>query len=377
MGKFFTRINSLGQNIDPFIITILIIIAFYGCLMVYSATGADPGYVERKITQVIIGLVLCVLVANLSTNIIDSVGLPFLIVTCLLLAITLKFGETSKGATRWLNLGVARFQPSELAKIAVPLYLSIYLGSKEISLNLRTLVISGIILAVPTLLIILEPDLGTSILVILSGLIVIFLAGLSWKIIILALVITICAAPIFWEYGMHDYQRTRVLTILNPDADPLGAGYHVIQSKIAIGSGGIMGKGILEGTQVQLNFLPEPQTDFIFSVLSEEFGLVGVTILFILYFCLIARLFWLGSLSQNATSRLICSSQGFIFSIYIIVNVGMVSGLLPVVGVPLPLMSYGGTSFISLCLTLGLAMGYFNQRQGKKKSFKQGLTTID
>lgn len=368
--KFLQRIVGIAKNLDPIIMLILACLSFYGCIMVYSATGGDPGFEERKLIQVILGLVICVIVANLSIRVVDSLALPFLILTCVLLALTLVIGETSKGATRWLNLGFARFQPSEFAKIAVPLFLCIYLGQKRfIQLDLKALIISGLIILIPTVLVFLEPDLGTSILIMLSGLIVVFLAGLSWKIIISALAALSAIAPIFWQYGMRDYQKTRVLTILNPDADPLGAGYHVIQSKIAIGSGGFEGKGLLSGTQVQLNFLPEPQTDFIFSVLSEELGLIGVTILFILYFSLIIRLFHLGVKSINNTARFICVSQGFIFSIYIVVNVGMVSGLLPVVGVPLPLVSYGGTSFISLCITLGFAMAYYKQNLFNDRKF--------
>lgn len=369
LKKFF----SFFSNLDFITLAIIIALAGYGTLMVYSATSGSIGYMDRKIVQVLLGLGVIFIVANIKYSIVQSFALPFLAFTCLLLVLTLIFGITSKGATRWLNIGI-RFQPSELAKLAVPVYLSCFLGQQEGPMNWRRLIISSLAVAIPSGLVILQPDLGTTILVALSGLVVIFLAGLSWRIIIVGIIALIVIAPLFWEYGMHDYQKVRVLTILNPDADPLGAGYHVNQSKIAIGSGGITGKGILQGTQVQLNFLPEAHTDFIFSVLSEELGLVGVTVLFSLFFFLILRMFWLATIATNKVAQLLCASQGFILSIYVVVNVGMVSGLLPVVGVPLPFVSYGGTSFVSLCVTFGLVMGFYNQTQREKNSFKQSVT---
>ncbi|MFC6277345.1 rod shape-determining protein RodA [Psittacicella hinzii] len=361
-------------NLDLLTIFIITALASYGVLMVFSATSGDVGYMDRKILQVALGLGVMLIVANIKYSYVQSLALPFLIFTVFLLVCTVLFGVTSKGATRWLNLGFTRFQPSEFAKLAVPIYLCSFLGQLDSKLSWPALIISGVAVAVPSALVLVQPDLGTTILVALSGLIVIFLAGLSWRIIILGVIFVLIMAPLFWEYGMHDYQRTRVLTILNPDSDPLGAGYHVNQSKIAIGSGGVSGKGILQGTQVQLNFLPEAHTDFIFSVLAEELGLFGVTVLFSLFFLLILRMFWLATIATNRMAKLLCASQGFIFSIYVIVNVGMVSGLLPVVGVPLPLVSYGGTSFITLCITFGLVMGVFKQTQREKNSFKNSVT---
>ncbi|RIY34433.1 rod shape-determining protein RodA [Psittacicella hinzii] len=371
--QWIKKTLALFQNLDFITLILILALSSYGTLMVYSATNGSIGYMDRKIIQVALGLGVIFVVANIKYTLIQRFALPFLLFTCFLLALTLVFGITSKGATRWLYIGI-RFQPSELAKLAVPVYLSSYLGQQEGPMNWRRLIISGTAVAIPSVLVILQPDLGTTILVALSGLIVIFLAGLSWKLIILSVIALIVLAPLFWQYGMHDYQKIRVLTILNPEADPLGAGYHVNQSKIAIGSGGITGKGLLQGTQVQLNFLPEAHTDFIFSVLAEELGLTGVTFLFGLFFLLVLRMFWLATIATNKVAKLLCASQGFILSIYVVVNIGMVSGLLPVVGVPLPFVSYGGTSFVSLCITFGLVMGVYKQTKREKNSFKQTST---
>lgn len=375
MNVWLKNFIKVFANLDWITLILILSLAGYGALMVYSATNGSFGFMDRKLFQVALGVGILFLIANIKYTLIQTIALPFLIFTCFLLVCVILFGVTSKGATRWIDLGITRFQPSELAKLAVPLYLSIFLGNKEGSMTWRSLIISATVVVIPSLLVIVQPDLGTTILIALSGLIVIFLAGLSWRIIIFGVILIVALAPLFWEYGMHDYQKTRILTILNPGADPLGAGYHVNQSKIAIGSGGIMGKGLLQGTQVQLNFLPEAHTDFIFSVLAEEIGLVGVSILFTLFILLIFRMFWLASIATNQVARLLCASQGFIFSIYVVVNVGMVSGLLPVVGVPLPLVSYGGTSFVSLCITFGLVMGFYRQTQREKNSFKNTVNT--
>jgi len=268
----------------------------------------------------------------------------------------LLFGVSSKGAQRWLDLGVTRFQPSELMKIAVPMMVAWYIGRNHLPPRVIHLTIGFAIVMVPTVLIKEQPDLGTSILIASSGIFVLFLSGLSWRLIgFFSATIALAAWP-FWHYGMHDYQRQRVLTFLDPESDPLGSGYHIIQSKIAIGSGGIEGKGWLQGTQSQLEFLPERHTDFIFSVLSEEFGLFGVCLLLCMYLFIIGRGLYIAVNAQDAFGKLLAGALTLTFFVYVFVNIGMVSGLLPVVGVPLPLISYGGTSMVTLMAGFGIIM---------------------
>ncbi|MEN2881589.1 Peptidoglycan glycosyltransferase MrdB [Mannheimia haemolytica] len=272
-------------------------------------------------------------------------------------------GETSKGAQRWLNLGFVRFQPSEIAKLAVPLMVATYLGKRPLPPSFKDTFIALAIIIVPTLLVAIQPDLGTSILVCSAGIFVLFLAGLSWKLIGAGVVFLAGFIPIMWFFLMHDYQKTRVMTLIDPNKDPLGAGYHIIQSKIAIGSGGINGKGWMEGTQSQLEFLPEPHTDFIFAVLSEEHGMIGVLILLAIYLFIIARGLVIGTKSDSAFGRILSGGTALLFFVYVFVNIGMVSGILPVVGVPLPLFSYGGTSYVTLMAAFGLMMSTYVHRK--------------
>jgi rod shape determining protein RodA len=271
-------------------------------------------------------------------------------------------GEEGKGAQRWLNLGVVRFQPSELMKIAVPLLVAAYIAERPLPPTFSRLTVCFLMVVIPALLIAKQPDLGTALLIASSGLIVIFLSGISWKLIISFLLAAASALPVLW-YTMHDYQRQRVLTFLNPESDPLGSGYHIIQSKIAIGSGGLSGRGWLEGTQSQLAFLPERSTDFIFSVIAEEFGLVGVGLLLLLYLAIAGRGLYIASQAQSSFARLLAGSISLTFLVYVFVNVGMVTGLLPVVGVPLPLVSYGGTSMVTLLAGFGILMSIHTHRR--------------
>ena len=280
----------------------------------------------------------------------------------ILLIAVLLVGEEGKGAQRWLNLGVVRFQPSELMKIAVPLLVAAYLAERPLPPTFSRLTVCFLMVVIPALLIAKQPDLGTALLIASSGLIVIFLSGISWKLIISFLLAAASALPVLW-YAMHDYQRQRVLTFLNPESDPLGSGYHIIQSKIAIGSGGLFGRGWLEGTQSQLAFLPERSTDFIFSVIAEEFGLVGVGLLLLLYLAIAGRGLYIASQAQSSFARLLAGSISLTFLVYVIVNVGMVTGLLPVVGVPLPLVSYGGTSMVTLLAGFGILMSIHTHRR--------------
>ena len=281
----------------------------------------------------------------------------------IMLIAVLLFGDIGKGAQRWLDLGFVRFQPSELLKLAVPMMVAWFIARSTLPPTLSTIVYSFILVVLPTILIAKQPDLGTSLLIASSGIFAIFLAGMSWKLIGILTLLASAFAPIMWFFLMQDYQKQRVLTFLNPESDPLGSGYHIIQSKIAIGSGGIDGKGWLQGTQSQLEFLPERHTDFIFAVFSEEFGLIGVMWLLAIYLYIIAVGLLIASRAQDAYSKLLAGSITLTFFVYVFVNMGMVSGLLPVVGVPLPLVSYGGTSMVTLMAGFGIIMSIATQKR--------------
>ena len=274
-----------------------------------------------------------------------------------LLAAVLVLGIGAKGAHRWLEIpGVVRFQPSEVMKIAVPIIMAWYISRYSLPPKFKHIMGAAILLAIPCALILNQPDLGTSLLIAASGVFVIFLAGLSWKFIASAFVLAVSLLPVAWIFVMRDYQKQRVLTFLNPESDPLGAGWNIIQSKTAIGSGGLSGKGYLLGTQSQLDFLPESHTDFIIAVLSEEFGFIGATILLSIYVLIIVRGMLISVRARDNFCRLLAGSLTLTFFIYVFVNIGMVSGLLPVVGVPLPLVSYGGTSIVTLLTSFGILM---------------------
>jgi rod shape determining protein RodA len=288
-------------------------------------------------------------------------ALPIYVVGVLLLVAVALFGDVSKGARRWLNLGFMRIQPSELMKIAMPLMLAWYFQKHESMLRLKDYAVATLILLVPVALIVRQPDLGTSVLVMAAGFYVIFLAGLPWKVIIGLVAAAGAAAPFAWSM-LHDYQRQRIFTLLDPEKDPLGKGFHIIQSTIAIGSGGILGKGWGQGTQAQLEFIPERHTDFIFAVYSEEFGLLGNLVLLVLYALLVGRGLLIAANAATLFARLLAGSITLIFFTYAFVNMGMVSGILPVVGVPLPLISYGGTALVTLCLGIGILMSIHKNR---------------
>jgi len=281
----------------------------------------------------------------------------------IMLVAVLAVGEIGKGAQRWLDLGLFRFQPSEIMKIAVPMMVAWYLAEAALPPARLRLLIATIILITPTLLVAKQPDLGTALLIASSGIFVLLLAGLRWRIIFSVLVLLAAAAPVVWNYLLRDYQQQRVLTFLSPEKDPLGAGYHIIQSTIAIGSGGTYGKGWLNGTQSHLDFLPERSTDFVFAVFSEEFGFLGTLLLLGLYVFIIGRGLYIAAQAQDTYSRLLAGSITFTFFVYVFVNIGMVSGLLPVVGVPLPLVSYGGTSIVTLLAAFGILMSIQTHRK--------------
>lgn len=347
--------HYLTRYMDSFLLIGILILMAVGLIVLYSATGANISRVSNQIINMLVALVIMWLVANIPLQQIMRLALPMYIVGLVLLIGVALFGEINNGARRWLNIGVTRIQPSELMKIAIPLMMAWYFDKHEITLRLKDYLGATVLLMLPVLLILRQPDLGTALLITASGFYVLFLAGLSWRIIAGLVIAAAASLPVFWSI-MHDYQRRRIMTLLDPSQDPLGAGYHTIQSTIAIGSGGIVGKGWQNGTQAQLDFLPEQSTDFIFAVFSEEFGLIGNTILLFLYLIVIARCMVITANASTQFTRLIAGSITLTFFTYIFVNMGMVSGILPIVGVPLPLISYGGTSMVTMLLGFGILM---------------------
>lgn len=347
--------HYLTRYIDGFLLVGILTVMSVGLLVLYSATGANMGKVSHQMINMLVALVIMWLVANIPLQQIRRLAFPmYLLGFSLLIGVAL-FGEINNGARRWLDIGVTRIQPSELMKIAVPLMMAWYFDKHEITLRLREYIGATLLLLLPVLLILRQPDLGTALLIVASGFYVLFLAGLSWRIITGLVIAAAGSLPVLWAI-MHDYQRQRVMTLFDPSQDPLGAGYHTIQSSIAIGSGGIVGKGWQNGTQTQLDFLPEQSTDFIFAVFSEEFGLIGNTLLLVLYLIVIGRCMAITANASTQFTRLIAGSITLTFFTYIFVNMGMVSGILPVVGVPLPLISYGGTSMVTMLLGFGILM---------------------
>lgn len=356
---------SLWQklHLDLWLLIGLIVISGYGLFVLYSASGASESMFRSRIIQLILGFAVMLAMAQFPPRFYQRIAPYLFIVGIIMLILVDLIGTTSKGAQRWLDLGLFRFQPSEIIKLSVPLMVATFLGARPLPPSVSNTMIALVIIIVPTLLVAIQPDLGTAILVSASGIFVVFLAGMSWKLIGAAVVGLAGFLPVLWMFLMHDYQRTRVLMLLDPEKDPLGSGYHIIQSKIAIGSGGMWGKGWMQGTQSQLEFLPEPHTDFIFAVLSEEHGMVGVMILLAIYLFIIARGLIIGSQAQTAFGRILAGALTLIFFVYVFVNIGMVSGILPVVGVPLPLVSYGGTSFVTIMAGFGLIMSIHTHRQ--------------
>jgi len=348
-------------HLDKPILLGLFILACFGLVILYSAAGQDLDIVFRQAVRIGMGFGVLVLLAQLRLQQMIR-WIPWLYVGgVLLLMLVLIIGDISKGSQRWLDLGVVRFQPSEMMKIIVPLMVTWYLSDRPLPPNFTRVIVSVLIVAVPVLLIAKQPDLGTALLIGSSGMFVLFLSGLSWKIIFSVIAAMPVVGWLLWHV-MHEYQRQRVLTLLDPENDPLGTGYHIIQSIIAIGSGGMYGKGWLNGTQSHLEFLPERTTDFIFAVYSEEFGLLGIILLLIVYLFIITRGIIIASRAQGTFARLFSGGLIFTFFVYIFVNMGMVMGMLPVVGLPLPLISYGGTSVVTLMAGFGLLMAVNSQR---------------
>lgn len=356
--------NSLlwRLHIDTTLLLGLLALMGFSLIVIYSAGGESIGLIKRQALRLGAGLFVMLIMAQISPMTLKKwAPLVYIIGIGFLLAVLL-FGESSKGAQRWINIGV-RFQPSEIMKLAVPLMVAWYFADKPLPPTIKQLAIGFTLVVVPTVLIMKQPDLGTSLLIAASGLFIIFFAGIRWRYIAGAVAAALVLAPIMWFFGMHEYQKVRVLTFLNPERDPLGDGYHIIQSQIAIGSGGVYGKGWLNGTQSQLEFLPERHTDFIFAVLGEEFGLTGILILLALYLFVIGRGIYISLQGQDTFSRLLGAALTLTFFVYLFVNIGMVSGLLPVVGLPLPLISYGGTSIVTLMAGFGILMSIQTHRR--------------
>jgi rod shape determining protein RodA len=370
--------RSLWKGVKPYIavfdpiltLTLLLIIAI-GMVTVYSASAGFPGRFDGHIRNVIIAVLVTWFAANFSPNLMMRSALPIYTVGVVLLIGVALVGETNNGARRWLNLGIMRIQPSEILKIGLPLMLAWYFQRREGATSWIDFVFSAVLLAIPAFLIARQPDLGTAILVACAGAYVIFFGGLSWKLIGGALVAVLAATPVFYHLLMNggldgvlkEYQKQRILTLLDPTTDPLGKGFHIIQSTIAVGSGGITGKGWMEGTQTHLEFIPERTTDFIFAVYSEEFGLIGNLVLLTLYLILIARGLAIAANGATLFMRLLAGTISLLIFTYVFVNIGMVSGVLPVVGVPLPWMSYGGTAMVTMSLSIGMLMSVQRHRK--------------
>lgn len=350
------RRSSRSLHLDIPLLVILAIICMTGLFVLYSASGQSLYLVKRQAVFMLFGFIAMITVAQFPVRFWERWAIAFYIGGLVALVAVMFYGVGAKGAQRWLDLGVTRFQPSELMKVAVPMMVSSFLGKRYIPPSFQHIFISLVLILLPVLLIVDQPDLGTAILVFTSGFFVLFLAGLRKRYLLSTFLLVVAAIPTLWVFVMRDYQKQRVLTLLSPEDDKLGAGWNIIQSTTAIGSGGLAGKGWMQGTQSQLNFLPESHTDFIIAVLAEEFGLIGVLALCIAYFVFVGRCMLIALNSQSQFGRLIAGSLSLTFFIYIFVNMSMVSGILPVVGVPLPLISYGGTSVVAMFLGFGILM---------------------
>jgi rod shape determining protein RodA len=349
-------------NIDGTLLAIVALIVTLGMITLYSATDENQARMTSQLVNLGIALAAMWIVAQVPTQTLLRSAVPVYLIGLALLVAVAVGGDVVNGARRWLHVGVTRIQPSEMMKIAMPLMLAWYFHRRAATLRLGDYVIAAVLLVVPTALIIRQPDLGTALLVLATGCYVIFLAGLSWRIIAGLAIAVAASLPLVWTM-MHGYQKRRILTLLDPSQDPLGAGYHTIQATIAVGSGGLEGKGWLNGTQTHLEFIPERHTDFIFAVFSEEFGLIGATVLIVLYAALIARGLLIAANAPTPFARLLAGGVTLIFFTYAFVNMGMVSGILPVVGVPLPFISYGGTALVTLFLGVGILMSVARERK--------------
>lgn len=348
-------LQRMFAHLDLPLTGMLLLLALLSQMLVYSASGGSLDKLTDNLANLGVAFVALLLASQVPPQRLMQVALPGYVIGLLLLLAVALFGDVVNGARRWLNLGFTRVQPSELMRLGVPLMLAWYLHYRQDSLAARDYALAIVLLLLPAGLILRQPDLGTTLLISASGFYVLYLGGLSLKVIFGSAALLAAAAPFAWHL-LHDYQRRRVLTMLDPSSDPLGAGYHIIQSTIALGSGGVAGKGWMQGTQTHLEFLPEASTDFIFAVFSEEFGLIGNCALLLLYGAIVARGLMLAARAPSMFGRLLAAAIVLTFFTYAFVNMGMVSGILPVVGVPLPLVSYGGTSMLTVMLSFGIVM---------------------
>jgi len=359
----FRRIGlRLTEGIDSTLLVLMAALSMLGLLALFSASYENPARVVSQLMNLAVALAAMWLVAQVAPQTMMRFAVPAYVVGLAFLIAVALFGDVVNGARRWLHVGVTRFQPSEMMKLALPLMLAWYFHKHETSLKLRNFAVAAILLVVPLGLIARQPDLGTAALVGAAGFYVIFFAGIGWRVLGTLAGLGLAALPVVWGF-LHDYQRKRVLTLLDPTTDPLGAGYHIIQSTIAVGSGGLWGKGWLNGTQAHLEFIPERHTDFIFAVFSEEFGLIGNVVLIVLYSLLVARGLVIAANAATVFARLLAGAIALMFFTYAFVNMGMVSGILPVVGVPLPFLSYGGTALLTLFIGAGILMSIHRHRK--------------
>ena len=357
-GQSFAHTRSVWAivKLDPWLLLLLLTLCSIGFVTLTSAVDGDPGVLLRQSVYLGLGFVVMVVAAQIPIYIYSRWAPRFYLVGILALFLVLLMGTGAKGAQRWISLGAFRFQPSEIMKLAVPLTVAWYLAKRTLPPNPKYVAATLILVATPAFLIFMQPDLGTAILVATAGLLVLFLSGLSWRYVGFALILLVSALWPLWAYFLRDYQKQRVLTLFNPESDRLGAGWNIIQSKTAIGSGGWSGKGYLEGTQALLDFLPESHTDFIIAVLAEEQGFRGILVLMLVYLLICLRCLWISYNASSMYGRLVGASITMTFFVYIVVNMGMVAGILPVVGVPLPLVSRGGTSIVTLFAGFGILM---------------------
>lgn len=349
-------------HIDLWLLSLLVSIGIVGLVTLYSASGHSLDALLAQLQRLLLGFMVMAALAQVPPDYYRAAAPWFYGVACVLLALVLVLGDHAKGAQRWLDLGVIRFQPSEMMKLGMPMMVAAWLHGRPLPPSWRVVLVTLAIIGFPAVMVMLQPDLGTALLIIVSGGFALYLGGLGWRWILGALAAVAAAAPVLW-YRLHDYQRQRVLTFLDPERDPLGTGYHITQSKIAIGSGGVFGKGWMNGTQAKLDFLPESHTDFIFAVYSEEMGMMGVILLLTLYTLVVGRGLFIALRGHDSFQRLLAGSLALTFFIYVFINMGMVMGLMPVVGVPLPLLSYGGTSAVTLLAGFGMLMSIHTHRK--------------
>lgn len=362
LKRKITQLRWHKFHLDPWLLLGILVLSTMGLFILYSAGNANMSLVMQQAMHLGGSLVLMCLFAQIPSHYFKRWAPWLYIIGILLLFVVLVIGKVDFGGKRWLSLGLFKFQPSEVMLLVNPMMLAWYLSEKPLPPSLGTTAVAALLILVPTLLVAKEPDLGTAILIAAAGFFVLLLAGIRWRILGVLMVVVVACSPIIWHF-MHPYQKARVLTFLNPERDPLGSGYHIIQSKIAIGSGGLFGKGWMSGTQSHLSFLPAHTTDFIFAVTGEELGLIGCTILALVFFLIFMRCLFISLHAQDNFTRLFSGSLGFIFIMSAFINLGMVVGILPVVGVPLPLVSYGGSAMIALFVNFGVIMSIQTHRR--------------